>query len=287
MSHPDPNAAIVVSDLVKSFGDRRALDGISLEVRRGELFCLLGPNGGGKSTLFRILGTLSLPDSGSAVIAGHDVIADAPSVRARLGVVFQSPSLDGKLTILENLRCGGALYGLRGEELESRIRDAAAALNLSDRLDDLVETLSGGLQRRAEIAKCLLIRPEVLLLDEPSTGLDPGARLDLWAALEELRTKHGVTALCTTHLMEEAARADRVGIVSAGKLVALGTPRNLPPRWAVMSSASALIPVRVPICWLSGSLKNRPPGQRRSRRGATRVPRGLRAGGANRRRLPR
>jgi len=227
MSHPDQNTAILVRDLVKTFGERRALDGISLEVGRGELYCLLGPNGGGKSTLFRILATLSLPDSGSARIAGHDVLSEAPEVRARLGVVFQSPSLDGKLTILENLRCGGALYGLRGAELESRIQEAATALNLTDRLGDLVETLSGGLQRRAEIAKCLLIRPEVLLLDEPSTGLDPGARLDLWAALEELRTKHGVTALCTTHLMEEAARADRVGIVSAGKLVASGTPEEL------------------------------------------------------------
>lgn len=220
-------AAISIQGLTKSFGDRRALDGISLEVERGELFCLLGPNGGGKSTLFRILATLSLPDSGSATVAGHDVLTDAPSVRARLGVVFQSPSLDGKLTILENLRCGGALYGLRGVELETRIAEATESLNLTDRLNDLVETLSGGLQRRTEIAKCLLIRPEVLLLDEPSTGLDPGARIDLWAALEQLRTSHGVTALCTTHLMEEAARADRVGIVSAGKLVALGTPDEL------------------------------------------------------------
>ena len=212
---------------MKSFGERRALDGISLEVRRGEIFCLLGPNGGGKSTLFRILATLALPDSGSAIVAGHDVLTAAPEVRARIGVVFQSPSLDGKLTILENLRCGGALYGLRGEELESRIRDSSAALNITDRLGDLVESLSGGLQRRAEIAKCLLIRPEVLLLDEPSTGLDPGARLDLWAALEDLRSRHGVTVLCTTHLMEEAARADRVGIVSGGKLVASGTPSEL------------------------------------------------------------
>jgi len=219
--------AISANQLVKSFGERRALDGISLEVRRGELFCLLGPNGGGKSTLFRVLATLLLPDSGTATIAGHDVVTAAAEVRARLGVVFQSPSLDGKLSILENLRCGGALYGLRGAELESRITEATKALNLTDRLHDLVETLSGGLQRRAEIAKCLLIRPEVLLLDEPSTGLDPGARLDLWAALEQLRSEHGVTALCTTHLMEEAARADRVGIVSAGKLVALGTPEEL------------------------------------------------------------
>ena len=227
MMSQDPTPAILVRDLVKSFGERRALDGISLEVRRGEIFCLLGPNGGGKSTLFRILATLALPDSGSAIVAEHDVLTAAPEVRARIGVVFQSPSLDGKLTILENLRCGGALYGLRGEELESRIRDSSAALNITDRLGDLVESLSGGLQRRAEIAKCLLIRPEVLLLDEPSTGLDPGARLDLWAALEDLRSRHGVTVLCTTHLMEEAARADRVGIVSGGKLVASGTPSEL------------------------------------------------------------
>ena len=227
MMSQDPTPAILVRDLVKSFGERRALDGISLEVRRGEIFCLLGPNGGGKSTLFRILATLALPDSGSAIVAEHDVLTAAPEVRARIGVVFQSPSLDGKLTILENLRCGGALYGLRGDELESRIRDSSAALNITDRLGDLVESLSGGLQRRAEIAKCLLIRPEVLLLDEPSTGLDPGARLDLWAALEDLRSRHGVTVLCTTHLMEEAARADRVGIVSGGKLVASGTPSEL------------------------------------------------------------
>ena len=221
------SSAIVARDLVKSYGERRALDGISLEVRRGELFCLLGPNGGGKSTLFRILATLSLPDAGTADITGHDVVTEAAAVRARLGVVFQSPSLDGKLTILENLRCGGALYGLNGSDLESRIAEAAKALNLTDRMGDIVETLSGGLQRRAEIAKCLLIRPEVLLLDEPSTGLDPGARIDLWAALETLRAEHGVTALCTTHLMEEAARADRVGIVSNGRLVALGTPSEL------------------------------------------------------------
>jgi ABC-2 type transport system ATP-binding protein len=228
MSTPEASdAAIEVRGLTKSYGERRALDGISLEVRRGELYCLLGPNGGGKSTLFRIQATLSLPDSGSARLAGHDVVGEAAAVRSRLGVVFQSPSLDGKLTILENLRCGGALYGLRGRDLSLRIEEAAAALRLSERMGDLVETLSGGLQRRAEIAKCLLIRPEILLLDEPSTGLDPGARLDLWASLEELRSRHGVTALCTTHLMEEAGRADRVGIVCAGKLVAEGTPGEL------------------------------------------------------------
>lgn len=149
------------------------------------------------------------------------------AVRAKIGVVFQAPSLDGKLTVRENLLCGGAMYGLRGKELEKRLHDAVAVVQLQERLHDRVETLSGGLQRRTEIAKCLLIRPEVLLLDEPSTGLDPAARLDLWAALENLRRDRGVTALCTTHLMEEAARADRVGIMSAGQLVALGTPAEL------------------------------------------------------------
>jgi len=227
MNSSDPAPAISIRDLTKAYGERKALDGVSLDVRKGELFCLLGPNGGGKSTLFRILATLALPDSGKAEIMGHGVEDHAPEVRARLGVVFQSPSLDGKLTVRENLLCGGALYGLKGAELADRIREAAAALNLTDRLGDLVETLSGGLQRRTEIAKCLLIRPEVLLLDEPSTGLDPGARIELWAALEDLRARHGVTALCTTHLMEEASRADRVGIMSAGRLVALGTPEEL------------------------------------------------------------
>ena len=219
--------AIIIRDLTKNFGERRALDHLTLSVKRGELFCMLGPNGGGKSTLFRILSTLMQPDHGEAEILGHDVVREAAAVRARIGVVFQSPSLDGKLTIRENLLCGGALYGLQGKELEERLRDAVAVVQLEERLNDRVETLSGGLQRRTEIAKCLLIRPEVLLLDEPSTGLDPAARLDLWAALENLRRDRGVTALCTTHLMDEAARADRVGIMSAGQLVALGTPSEL------------------------------------------------------------
>ncbi len=224
MYSPD---SIIIRDLVKNYGERRALDHLTLNVHRGELFCLLGPNGGGKSTLFRILSTLLRPDHGEAEIIGHSVVTQSAAVRARIGVVFQAPSLDGKLTVKENLLCGGAMYGLRGKELEDRLRDAVSIVQLEERLHDRVETLSGGLQRRTEIAKCLLIRPEVLLLDEPSTGLDPAARLDLWAALENLRHDRGITALCTTHLMEEAARADRVGIMSEGKLVALGTPAEL------------------------------------------------------------
>lgn len=221
------NDAIIIRDLTKNYGERRALDHLTLTIKRGELFCLLGPNGGGKSTLFRILSTLLQPDHGEAGIVGHSVTMDSAAVRAKIGVVFQAPSLDGKLTVRENLLCGGAMYGLRGKELEQRLRDAVAMVQLEERLHDRVETLSGGLQRRTEIAKCLLIRPEVLLLDEPSTGLDPAARLDLWAALENLRHDRGVTVFCTTHLMEEAARADRVGIMSEGKLVALGTPAEL------------------------------------------------------------
>lgn len=219
--------AIATHRLVKNYGERRALDALDLEVACGEIFCMLGPNGGGKSTLFRILSTLQHPDEGSAEIMGHNTVTAAAQVRACIGVVFQSPSLDPKLTIRENLLCGGALYGLQKKELEARIIEAAAGVQVTERLDDLSEKLSGGLQRRAEIAKCLLIRPQVLLLDEPSTGLDPAARLDLWAALEKLRTTQKVTILCTTHMMEEAARADRVGILSAGKLVALGAPKEL------------------------------------------------------------
>lgn len=225
--NPLSSDSIIIRDLVKNYGDRRALDHLTLSIKCGELFCLLGPNGGGKSTLFRILSTLLQPDHGEAEIVGHSVITEPAAVRAKIGVVFQAPSLDGKLTVRENLLCGGAMYGLRGKELEHRLRDAVAVVQIEDRLNDRVETLSGGLQRRTEIAKCLLIRPEVLLLDEPSTGLDPAARLDLWAALENLRRDQGVTALCTTHLMEEAARADRVGIMSTGQLVALGTPNEL------------------------------------------------------------
>ncbi|MFZ4116029.1 MAG: ABC transporter ATP-binding protein [Chthoniobacterales bacterium] len=219
--------AIIIRDLVKTYGERRSLDGLNLEIERGEIFCILGPNGGGKSTLFRILSTLIQPDEGAAEILGYNVVTSSAQVRARIGVVFQSPSLDSKLSVQENLLCGGALYGIQGKKLKQRIAQATAALQLTERLGDRVETLSGGLQRRTEIAKCLLTSPEVLILDEPSTGLDPAARLDLWAILEKLRQEQNVTILCTTHIMEEAARADRVGIISAGKLVALGTPEKL------------------------------------------------------------
>lgn len=222
MSHP-----VETSDLRRTFGARTALDGVSFAVHEGEIFGLLGPNGGGKTTLFRILCTLLPPSGGSARVCGYDVVGEAPAVRSSLGVVFQSPSLDPQLTVAENLRYGGNLYGLRGSELEGRWQEMACALRVEDRAGDLVKNLSGGLQRRVEIAKSLLPRPRVLLLDEPSTGLDPVARVDLWAILEQLRGKFGITTVLTTHLMDEAERCGRVAILHRGKLLACDTPDAL------------------------------------------------------------
>jgi ABC-2 type transport system ATP-binding protein len=214
--------SVEIDGLTHRYGERLALDGVTFSVRKGEVFGLLGPNGGGKTTLFKILSTALRPTSGSARIEGVDVRDDA--VRRRIGVVFQAPSLDQKLTVAENLLHQGHLYGLRGSALRLRIDEELGRFKLSDRARDRVEKLSGGLQRRVELAKSLLHRPEVLLLDEPSTGLDPGARRDLWDALRSLK---GVTVLLTTHLLEEAERCDRLAILHKGKLVALGAPLDL------------------------------------------------------------
>ncbi len=222
MSHP-----VEADRLRRVFGPRVALDDVTFAVREGEIFGLLGPNGGGKTTLFRVLCTLLAPSAGSARVCGHDVQGAAASVRQCLGVVFQSPSLDPHLTVAENLRYGGNLYGLRGADLEERLREMAGALRVADRLDDRVKSLSGGLQRRVEIAKSLLPRPRVLLLDEPSTGLDPVARVELWAILGQLRAKFGMTVVLTTHLMDEAERCDRVAILHHGKLLACDAPAIL------------------------------------------------------------
>ncbi len=219
--------ALTTSDLTHRYGDRVALDQLSLEVAPREIFGLLGPNGGGKTTLFRILSTLVRPSSGSASILGLDLLRDTAALRSRIGVVFQAPSLDKKLRVRENLAHQGHLYGLSGAALRERIDHLLLEFNLRDRAHDLVETLSGGLQRRVEIAKSLLHRPELLLLDEPSTGLDPGARIDLWQTLYRLRDQQNVTVCLTTHLMEEAARCDRVAILDRGRLVALDTPEAL------------------------------------------------------------
>jgi ABC-2 type transport system ATP-binding protein len=207
-----------------------ALEGVTLEVGLGEIFGLLGPNGGGKTTLFRILATLIKPSSGSAVVLGYNVAHAASSIRRSIGVVFQSQSLDKKLTVSENLKHQGHLYGLCGRELRWRIGQLLEQFGLAGRAHERVETLSGGLKRRVELAKAFLHQPRMLLLDEPCTGLDPMARLDVWQYLERLNREQGVSIFLTTHFMDEAEKCDRLGILEKGRLVALDTPERLKSR---------------------------------------------------------
>ncbi|HKB14993.1 MAG TPA: ATP-binding cassette domain-containing protein [Planctomycetota bacterium] len=219
--------AVSVEKLSRAYGERVALRDLSLDVGEREVFGVLGPNGGGKTTLFRILATLILPSSGTARIFGNDVVADPDGARLRFGVVFQSASLDRNLTVEENLRHQGHLYGLRGADLHSRIEEALSRFGLGDRRRERVRKLSGGLARRVELAKGLLHRPALLLLDEPSVGLDPAARAELWSHLRDLRAKEGTTILFTTHFLDEAEGCDRLAILDRGSLVALGAPESL------------------------------------------------------------
>jgi ABC-2 type transport system ATP-binding protein len=220
-------AAVETIGLAHRYGSRQALAGLDLTVARGEVFAVLGPNGGGKTTLFRLLSTLIPPQAGQARILGRDVRREQAAVRARIGVVFQAPSLDRKLTVAENINVQGSLYGLAGKELATRRDFLLDQFGLRDRAGDLTERLSGGLRRRVELAKGLIHRPQLLLLDEPSTGLDPAARSDLWQYLKSLQRDQGTTVLLTTHFLDEADGADRIAILSEGKLVALGRPDEL------------------------------------------------------------
>ncbi len=223
---------ISIANLTHHYGDRAALHNVAFNVAQGEIFGFLGPNGSGKTTLFRILSTLiaaqegvvTFDFSGSALILQP---SSFPAIRRNIGVVFQSPSLDKQLTVAENLRYHGHLYGLRGAELETRIDQMLRRVGLDQRPTELVGQFSGGMRRRVELAKGLLPRPRILLLDEPSTGLDPGARIDLWRYLREIRKEEGVTILVTTHLMDEAEHCDRLAIMDQGKLAACDTPAAL------------------------------------------------------------
>ena len=221
---------IDIRNLTFSYGDRRALDEMSLQVERGEIFGFLGPNGSGKTTLFRILSTLVAVPPGRVQILGFDPSVDRDAIRSRIGVVFQSPSLDKQLTAEENLTHQGHLYGLRGADLRRRVQEALSAVGLHERSKELVGQFSGGMRRRVEVAKGLLHGPEVLLLDEPSTGLDPAARIDLWRHLRTINQRDGVTVLVTTHLMEEADRCSRLAIMQEGRLLACDTPAALKDR---------------------------------------------------------
>ena len=225
---PDP--IVRITNLRHAYGERVALDGVSLSVEPGEIFALLGPNGSGKTTLFRILSTLLPAPPGAVSIDGHDPAVERDAVRRSLGVVFQSPSLDKQLTAAENLTHQGHLYGLRGADLCKRVAEALAAVGLAERTGERTHRLSGGMRRRVEIAKGLLHRPRVLLMDEPSTGLDPAARIELWDHLRRISGADGVTVLMTTHLLEEAEGASRVAILDRGRLLACDTPEALKGR---------------------------------------------------------
>ncbi|HVA82026.1 MAG TPA: ATP-binding cassette domain-containing protein [Candidatus Binataceae bacterium] len=219
--------AIEASALGFNYGERAALSDVTFSIARGEIFGFLGPNGGGKTTLFKLLSTLVPIQMGRAVMLGYDLADDTIAVRRKLGVVFQHPSLDGKLTVAENLSHHGHLYGMRGRKLREDSAAALSRLGLGSRSGDLVETLSGGLQRRVELAKSLLHKPELLLLDEPSTGLDPAARREFSNYLGHLRDRDGVTVVLTTHYLEEAERCDRIAILDGGRLVAMAPPGEL------------------------------------------------------------
>jgi ABC-2 type transport system ATP-binding protein len=220
-------AAVRVDNVSFQYGDRAALRGVSFEVARGEIFGLLGPNGGGKTTLFRILSTLLLPAGGSAHLFDIDIRKDPLAVRRRIGVVFQSQSLDRRLSVEENLGHQGRLYGLGGAVLKSRIDEVLEQTGIADRRRDVVDALSGGLRRRVELAKGLLHQPELLLLDEPSTGVDPAVRLEFWSHLLRLRRDCGTTILLTTHILEDAEKCDRLAILDNGSIVASGSPDEL------------------------------------------------------------
>jgi len=219
--------AVEIVHLAHRYGEREAIHDLSFSILEREIFAILGPNGSGKTTLFRVLSTLIPLQQGEVRILGRDLRREDFAIRGQLGVVFQSPSIDKKLTVMENVVHHGRLYGLGGRELRARADEMLARLGLADRRKELVEQLSGGLRRRVELATGMLHRPRLLLLDEPSTGLDPGARSDLWQYLEQVRDSDGVTVVLTTHLLEEAQRADRIAIMHQGQLSALNTPTAL------------------------------------------------------------
>jgi ABC-2 type transport system ATP-binding protein len=220
--------AIEAEGLVKAYGDVQALAGLSLAVPAGTIFGLLGPNGAGKSTTVRILTTLSRPDAGAARVAGHDVLADPAAVRRAIGSVGQRSGVDLEATGAENLILQGQVHGMRGRELAGRVAELLDQFGLTDASGRLVKTYSGGMQRRLDIAMALVHRPQVLFLDEPTTGLDPEVRAEMWREIERLTRDEGLSILLTTHYLEEADRlASELAIVDRGRVVAGGTPEQL------------------------------------------------------------
>ena len=221
-------AAIEARQLARTFADKRAVDGVDLTVASGEIYGFLGPNGAGKSTMVRMLTTLLSPTDGSASVAGFDVVSDAEKVRLRIGVALQDAALDGKQTGRELLDLQGRLYGLSKEERSRRLVELLQLVDIGTAIDDRINTYSGGMKRRLDLAAALVHQPEVLFLDEPTTGLDPTSRAAVWAEVRYLNQALGMTIFLTTQYLEEAdALAHRVGIIAHGKLVAEGTPTEL------------------------------------------------------------
>ncbi|MGI9594642.1 MAG: ATP-binding cassette domain-containing protein [Acidimicrobiales bacterium] len=221
-------SAIMTSDLRRSFGEEEAVAGVDLDVKEGEIYGFLGPNGAGKSTTVRMLCTLLSPTGGSATVAGLDIVDNAADVRLRIGVALQEAALDDKQTGREILDLQGRLYGMHGQVLIDRIAAVLEFIDIGDAIDRRVGTYSGGMKRRVDLASALLHEPEVLFLDEPTTGLDPVSRTKVWEEVRRLNSELGVTIFLTTQYLEEAdVLADRVGIIDAGRLVAQGTPVEL------------------------------------------------------------
>jgi ABC-2 type transport system ATP-binding protein len=224
---PAPPPAIDVRGLVKRYGDIEAVRGVEFAVKTGEVFGFLGPNGAGKTTTINMLCTLAKPTSGSATVAGHDVVRERDDVRRNIGLVFQDPTLDGYLTAEQNLRLHAELYGVQSALVKPRMRQVLEMIGLWDRKDSVVATFSGGMRRRLEIARGLMHSPRVLFLDEPTIGLDPQTRRSIWTYIRELKEREEITIFMTTHYMDEAEWCDRIAIMDHGQIVALDSPETL------------------------------------------------------------
>ena len=226
-SSSDAHQAIWVHELRKSYGEIEAVRGIDFEVRAGEIFGFLGPNGAGKSTTINMLCTLVRPSGGRALVAGHDVVSERDEVRRNIGLVFQDTTLDGYLSAAQNLRLHAELYGMPREGVEQRLRQVMEMVGLWERRDSLVNTFSGGMKRRLEIARGLMHSPRVLFLDEPTVGLDPQTRSSIWSYIRELKQREEITIFLTTHYMDEAEYCERIAIMDQGRIIVLDTPEAL------------------------------------------------------------
>ena len=223
--------AIEVKNLTKKFDGFTAVDNISFKVKKGEVFGLLGPNGAGKTTTINMLSTLLIPTSGYAKVCGYDIVKERDNVRKNIGIVFQEPALDNKLTGRENLEFHAMMYGMKKEKRKKRIKEVLELVELSDKANILVENYSGGMKRRLEIARGLIHKPKVLFLDEPTLGLDAQTRRHIWDYIKKLNEESNITIILTTHYMEEADYlCDRVAIIDHGKIIAMDTPKRLKDR---------------------------------------------------------